>query len=370
MYRAGVTAVAENLKESPLQSVHRAAGARLIPFGGWLMPLQYQDILEEHRAVRDRAGLFDVSHMGEILVLGPGAACLLQGLLTNNALLMEEGQVIYSPMCDDDGGVLDDLLVYRLGCEEYMVVVNAANTARDLNRFRSRAGEGVEIRDLSGRLALLALQGPLSEGILSALAGPALPGCYRFARLKLAGVECIVSRTGYTGEDGFELYLEAGAAPLVWNALMEEGEGRGLVPAGLGARDTLRFEASLPLYGRELNEKTTPLEAGLGRFVKLDKGPFSGRDALVKQAREGLSRRLAGLSMVDRGIPRAQCPVLAGGRTAGAVTSGGYAPTLNARLALAYLPPEMAPGDRVAVLIRGKECGALVVPLPFYKRRV
>ncbi|MCL6611243.1 MAG: glycine cleavage system aminomethyltransferase GcvT [Peptococcaceae bacterium] len=362
--------MAEDLKKTPLHDLHAALGAQMFPFGGWTMPLRYGDILEEHRAVRERAGLFDVSHMGEIVVRGPRAGSLVQELVTNDISGMEDGQAVYSPMCAGDGGVLDDLLVYRLEAGHYMLVVNAANTGRDLAWVRSHAGEGVEVEDVSGRTALLALQGPRAAEVLKPLAGfdPGSLGSYRFVRGPVAGVECLVSRTGYTGEDGFEIYLDAGDGAGVWQALMESGRNHGLVPAGLGARDTLRLEASLPLYGHELNEKTTPLEAGLGRFVKLDKGPFTGREALQRQQREGLSRRLVGLSMLDRGVPRAGYPVLVGDDPAGAVTSGGYAPTLNACLAMAYVTSSVNPGDRVAVLIRGKKCGAAVVPLPFYKK--
>lgn len=361
----------EELKKTPLYRIHLSLGAQMAAFGGWDMPIRYRDILEEHRAVRERAGLFDASHMGEIAVRGHRAGDLVQGLVTNDISGMADGQVIYSPMCADHGGVLDDLLVYRLGPGEYLLVVNASNTARDLARIRERAGAGAEVEDLSDRTALLALQGPRAEEIIAPLAGfdPGPVGRYRFIRGRVAGVDCLVSRTGYTGEDGFEIYLDAGRAPEVWQALVEAGKGHGLEPSGLGARDTLRFEASMPLYGHELDEAASPLEAGLGRFVKLEKGPFSGREALREQLDRGLTRRLAGLSMLDRGVPRAGYPVLAGDREIGTVTSGGFAPTLNAYLAMAYLPPDLVPGDRLAVLIRGKECGARVVPLPFYKRR-
>lgn len=363
--------MAEELKKTPLHGLHLAAGAQMVPFGGWAMPVQYRDILEEHRAVRERAGLFDVSHMGELMVRGPGAGSLIQGLVTNDVSDMEDGQVIYSPMCAGDGGVLDDLLVYRLAEGHYMLVVNAANTGRDLAWIREHAGEGADIEDASDRTALLALQGPLALDILRPLAGkdPGGLGYYRFVRDTVAGAGCIVSRTGYTGEDGFELYLDAGDGVGVWQALMESGKKHGLAPAGLGARDTLRFEASLPLYGHELNERTTPLEAGLGRFVKLEKGPFTGREALVKQQREGLIRKLVGLSMLDRGVPRADYPVLIGDEAAGVVTSGSYAPTLNAYLAMASVPSTVSTGDRVDVLIRNKKCKAEVVALPFYRRR-
>ncbi len=363
----------EELKKTPLYDLHVSLGAQMIPFGGWTMPARYRDILEEHRAVRDRAGLFDVSHMGEIMVRGISAEGLVQGLLTNDISGLEDGQAIYSPMCAGDGGILDDLLVYRLGQGRYMLVVNAANTGRDLAWIRERAGagKGVEVEDVSDETVLLALQGPRAVEVIRPLVrfDPGKIDFYRFVWGLVAGARCIVSRTGYTGEDGFEIYTAAGDGERVWQALMESGKNHGLLPAGLGARDTLRFEASLPLYGHELNEGTTPLEAGLGRFVRLDKGSFTGREALEEQRRRGLSRRLVGLSMTDRGVPRAGYPVLLGGKPAGTVTSGGYAPTLKAYLAMAYVPSAVKPGDRVEVLIRGKKCRAEVVPLPFYKRR-
>jgi len=361
--------VAEELKKTPLYDAHLAAGARMVPFGGWAMPLQYRDILEEHRAVRGRAGLFDVSHMGEIMVRGSGALKLLQYILTNDITAMVDGQVMYSLMCNANGGVLDDILVYRLEKERYLLVVNAANKDRVLTWIMDQSGDGAAVEDITDQTALLALQGPRSAEIMTALAGfnPGLVGGFRFVRGGVAGIGCLVSRTGYTGEDGFEIFLYAGDAVSMWQKLLAAGEPHGLAPAGLGARDTLRLEASLLLYGHELTEEITPLEAGLGRFVKLEKNSFIGREALFKQ-RGHLSRRLAGLTMLERGVPRAGYTVSVGGKVSGWVTSGGYAPTLDAYLAMAYLPDMVRPGDRAEVLIRGKERQAVVTPMPFYKR--
>lgn len=363
--------MAENLLKTPLHAVHAKAGAKIIEFGGWAMPVQYSDILEEHRAVRERAGLFDVSHMGEIEVRGPDAGSFLQGLVTNDVSVMEDGRIIYGLFCNEGGGVVDDILVYRLSARHYMLVVNASNTKKDLDWIMGRSPGNIDISDASGEKALLAIQGPKSKDILMDVCGfnPDSVRYYRFVEGEVAGVPCIVSRTGYTGEDGFELCLGAGDAVRVWEALMESGDPHGIKPAGLGARDTLRFEASLPLYGHELDDSTTPLEAGLGRFVKLDKGDFTGREALLKQAREGLSRRLWGLYMEERGIPRAGYQVFIEGSPAGRVTSGTYSPTLDANLAMAYLPSAAKEGDRAGVLIRNRECRARVVPLPFYKRK-
>ncbi|MFZ5651680.1 MAG: glycine cleavage system aminomethyltransferase GcvT [Bacillota bacterium] len=361
----------EILRKTPLYDVHAAAGAKIIEFGGWAMPVQYSGILEEHRAVRERAGLFDVSHMGEIEVRGPEAESFLQGIITNDVSVMEDGRIIYSLMCNEGGGVVDDILVYRLSAGRYMLVVNASNTVKDLEWIKGRARGNAGVADISGETALLALQGPKSADILGPIAGfsPDSVRYYRFREGEVAGVRCLVSRTGYTGEDGFELCLPAGDAARVWQALMESGRPLGLLPAGLGARDTLRFEASLPLYGHELDDSINPLEAGLGRFVKLAKGDFTGREALLIKSREGLSRRLAGLRMEDRGIPRAGYMVAIGGSPAGRVTSGTYSPTLDANLAMAYLPSGTKEGDSVSVLIRGRECRARVVPMPFYKRK-
>ncbi|MFZ5596864.1 MAG: glycine cleavage system aminomethyltransferase GcvT [Bacillota bacterium] len=356
-------------KKTPLYEVHMAAGAKMVYFGGWLMPLQYTGILEEHRNVRGAAGLFDVSHMGEIAVRGGGAGALIQRLVTNDISVLEDGGVMYSPMCNEAGGVLDDLLVYRFSENSYMLVVNAANTKKDMEWIRYNNG-GADIIDLSAETALVAVQGPRSPEILRSVASfdPGVLGYYRFREGYVAGADCIVSRTGYTGEDGFEIYVPAAEGVKVWEELAGAGAIYGLSPAGLGARDTLRFEASLPLYGHELDESTTPLEAGLGRFVRPGKGEFCGKGALLEQWRKGVPRLLAGLAMEERGIPRAGHSVFQGEAVAGKVTSGTYAPTLDANMAMAYLPPGTVEGSRVSVGIRGKKLGARVMTLPFYRR--
>jgi len=362
--------VEENIKKTPLYQLHLAAGAKMIDFGGWLMPVQYRDILEEHRCVRERVGLFDVSHMGEITVSGPGAQRLVQQLITNDIAPMDDGRVLYSPMCNNAGGVVDDILVYRLLADSYMLVVNAANAAKDLAWVREHNRGDADITDVSGETALLALQGPRALDVLRPLAGfdPEALKYYRFLNGEVAGKRCLVSRTGYTGEDGFELYIDPDHAARVWQAIMEEGGIHGIMPVGLGARDTLRFEAALPLYGHELDEDITPLEAGLGRFVRLRKDFFNGIQALRDQSRQGLSRRLAGLSMEERGIPRAGYPVIIEGRRQGRVTSGTHCPTLGGSFAMAYVPPEVREGDGVEISIRGKNCKARVVSLPFFKK--
>jgi aminomethyltransferase len=363
------------LKRTPLFDEHRALGARLVEFGGWEMPVQYSGILDEHRAVRERAGLFDVSHMGEFHVEGPGALDLLQRLVPNDVARLQLNQALYTQICRPDGGTLDDLLIYRLGDDRYMTVVNASTTGNDWEWFRrhAEAQPGVTLTDVSAETGLIALQGPLAAAILQPLApATALDGIayYHCARGEVASIPAIVSRTGYTGEDGFELYCAVGEAPRLWRALLEAGAPHGLRPAGLGARDTLRLEAGFCLYGHELTEAITPLEAGLGWSVKLDKGPdFVGREALAREKREGLPRKLVGVELRERGVPRAEYAILRDGAPVGALTSGTLSPTLNRAIGLGYMPPAHAAlGTEVAVEIRGKAVPAAVVKLPFYRR--
>ncbi|MDN5344465.1 MAG: aminomethyltransferase [Clostridia bacterium] len=360
------------LKKTPLYTEHVAAGAKMVEFGGWLMPVQYGGIIEEHRRVRTVAGLFDVSHMGEISVKGPDALPLVQKLIANDAARATGDRILYSPMCYPEGGVVDDLLVYPRGEGEYLLVVNAANIEKDLAWIQENASDyRVEVKDISPVTAQLALQGPRALAILQPLAGVDLAplGYYRWTRGQVLGVDCLISRTGYTGEDGFELYFEAGQAPAMWRGILAAGQGVGLVPAGLGARDTLRLEAALPLYGHELSPTISPLEVGLGRFVKLEKGEFNGRAALAAQKEGGINRQLIGLAMVDRGIARPGYPVLVAGRESGYVTSGSYAPTLGKNIALALVAAGTAgAGAEVEVSIRGRGHRAVVVELPFYRR--
>lgn len=360
------------LKKTPLYEEHIAAEARMVEFGGWLMPLQYTGIIEEHRGVRGSAGLFDVSHMGEIVIKGNDAFKLVQKLITNDASRARGDCVIYSPMCYPDGGVVDDLLVYPRDGREYLLVVNAANKDKDLAWIRENAVDlAVEIEDVSAATAQLALQGPKALEILQPLTEGALVslGYYRWTRGRVLGVDCLISRTGYTGEDGFELYFAAEAAPHLWRQLLAAGKEKGLVAAGLGARDTLRLEAALPLYGHELGPDISPLEAGLERFVCLDKGDFNGRETLAAQQEEGIQRRLVGLIMIDRGVPRQGYSITAGGREIGVVTSGSYAPSLEKNIALALVTAgTISTGAEVEVSIRGRLNRAVVVNLPFYRR--
>ncbi len=365
---------ATGLKRTPLYDLHRDMGAKIVVFAGWEMPVEYTSILDEHRAVRERAGLFDVSHMGELEVSGPGALDLVQRVITNDAARLEDGRALYTPMCREDGGCLDDMLVLRLAADRYLLVVNAANTESDA-AWIAKAAEGmagVEVDDRSAECALLALQGPRAPDILQPVSDLPLASIPRFGYqggIRVAGVPCLVSRTGYTGEDGFEIFCHPDMAPRLWTVLLEAGRPHGLVPAGLGARDTLRLEAALPLYGHELREDINPLEARLGTFVKLDKGDFIGREALSRAKAEGVRRRLIGLEMVERGVPRHGYPVVAGDQVVGEVTSGGYAPTLERNIALALVAADHAgPDAELKVRIRGRDLAARVVPLPFYRR--
>ncbi len=368
---SGDRTAAGGLRRTPLYDEHLALGARMVPFAGWAMPLQYTGIMEEHRAVRQAAGLFDVSHMGEIEISGPGARQALQRLVTNDVERLAPGRALYTVMCTPEGGIVDDLLVYQVGEQRYMLVVNAANTASDLDWVREHvAGPEVTVADRSLETALIALQGPRAQAILARVTdGIDLESLRPFHFV--GGWEGMISRTGYTGEDGFEIFLSWEGAPAIWRGILAAGQDEGLVPAGLGARDTLRFEACLPLSGQELDRDTSPLEAGLDFVVKWDKGPFIGREALLRQREQGLRKKLVGLRLLEPGVARTGYPVLdEQGREVGRVTSGTVAPTLGASLALAYVPPSLAvPGRRLAVGIRGRAVAAQVVETPFYRRR-
>lgn len=359
--------------KTPLYGRHVRLGGRMTDFAGYALPVQYEGVLAEHAAVRTAAGLFDVSHMGEVSAEGPQAAAFIENLVTNTLDGMADGQIRYSPMCREDGGAVDDLLVYRRGPERYLLVVNAANRAGDLAFMRSRNPTGAVLEDISDGIAQLALQGPLAARILEKLTDPAaLPARYYTFRenVAVAGVLCLVSRTGYTGEDGYELYCPAGRGPALWDALMEAGRPGGLTPCGLGARDTLRLEAAMPLYGHELSETISPLEAGLERFVRLDKPGFIGREALLRQREAGLPRRRTGIVLTGRGIAREGAPVYADGRRVGAVTSGTWSPTLRQAVAMALVEPSFAAAGRdVEVEVRDRPIGARTVRLPFYKRK-
>ncbi len=358
-------------KKTPLYGRHVSLDARIIDFGGWLMPVQYSGVVEEHNAVRGAAGIFDVSHMGEFEVTGPKSEEFINRLVTNDVGRMSDGQCQYTPMCYENGTIVDDLIVYRHGRKEYTLVVNAGNIGKDWAWANSHLIDGAELRNESDGTGEVAVQGPRAEEILQRVTDAPLKDVrkFRFVRARVAGCDAVVSRTGYTGEDGFEVYVDAPGTTLVWDALMRVGEGI-LKPAGLGARDTLRLEAAMMLYGNDIDDTTTPLEAGIGWTVKLEKRDFIGRAALAKQAEAGLKRKLVGFKMTEPGIARHGYDVAVDGLTCGKVTSGTYSPTLKEAIGLAYVPLEhSAPGTGIDILIRGRPAKALVAETPFITKK-
>jgi aminomethyltransferase len=362
------------LLRTPLYSRHRDLGARLVEFGGWEMPVSYSGILSEHQAVRQRAGLFDVSHMGEFRIEGSDALAFLQSLVPNDVGKLTINQALYTQLCLPNGGTIDDLLIYRLGETDYMAVVNASTMPKDWAWFSEHAARfgQITLRNVSHDMGLIALQGPQAQSILQPLTSTDLGSItyYHAAPGVVSGIDCLISRTGYTGEDGFELYTASDRVGELWDAVLEAGRPQGLLPAGLGARDTLRLEAGYCLYGHELSEDITPLEAGLGWSVKLNKGEdFIGRQALLDQKAEGLKRKLVGLILRERGIPRAGYVIMRTNERTGEVTSGTMCPTLDQAAALGYVMADAAtPGTQLAVEIRERPVAAEVVTLPFYKR--
>ncbi len=353
---------------TPLYDAHLAAGARMVEFAGWDMPVQYKGVLEEHAAVREKAGMFDVSHMGELSLEGPRALEVAQRLVTNDLSKCKDGQAQYSALCNEQGGVIDDIIVYRHAADRLFVCVNATGREKDFEWMKSHAGEGATVTQHSDHWAQLAVQGPAAAAIVDALCEPKVIDLayYHFRKATVAGIAgCIVARTGYTGEDGFEVFCPPADARKLWDALLEKG----VVPCGLGARDSLRLEVAFRLYGNDMDLAHTPLEAGLGWIVKLDKpGGFIGSDALKKQKAEGLKRRLVGLKCTGRGIARHGYIVRARGGTEdlGVVTSGTMSPVLKEAIALAYVPVALAKeGTELDVDVRGKPVEARVVKTPF-----
>lgn len=365
--------MSELLKRTPLFESYTPYNGKTIDFGGWELPVQFSSIKAEHEAVRTAAGLFDVSHMGEVTVRGEGSLDFLQKVMTNDVAKLKDGQAQYTAMCYENGGTIDDLLVYKRGENDYLLVVNASNTQKDVDWLEQHAGSGVQIDNQSDQWALLALQGPKAETILQRLTDVPLSEI-RFFRFKedvqVAGETVLLSRTGYTGEEGFEIYCTPDAAVRLWDVLLEEGKADGLVPAGLGARDTLRFEAGLPLYGQELSAEISPLEAGIGFAVKVNKETeFIGKQALAKQKEQGVPRKLAGIEMIDKGIPRTGYPVYAGGRQVGSVTTGTQSPTLKKNIGLVLIDSSTAAeGTELEIEVRGKRLKGKVIATPFYKR--
>ena len=366
-------ATSTSLKRTPLYEQHLALGARLVEFSGWEMPVQYSGILDEHRAVRTHAGLFDVSHMGEFKVEGPDSLAFLQYLVPNDVSRLAFHQALYTQLCLPDGGTIDDLIIYFLADNHYMMVVNAGNIDKDFAWVEQRARNfDVQVFNQSDTTALLALQGPEAQAILQPLTDVDLSTIhyYHYEPGVVDGNNCMISRTGYTGEDGFELYCAPVDVVKLWNDLLAAGKEHGLLPAGLGARDTLRLEAGYCLYGHELDEQTNPLEAGLGWTVKLNKGEFIGRDALLKVKEEGPKRKLIGIEMIERGISRGGYAIYENDQQIGALTSGAPGPTLNKNIGMGYVEASHAiVGNTVYIDIRGKRTAAQIIALPFYKRK-
>lgn len=362
------------LKQTPLFPLYKQYGGKTIDFGGWNLPVQFSSIKEEHQAVRTKAGLFDVSHMGEIVVKGKDSVAFLQKMLTNDIAKIKNGGAQYSAMCYENGGTVDDLLTYKLADDHYLLVVNASNIDKDFNWLKEHIEEEVEVVNLSEDYAQLALQGPLAGKVIQKM-NPTIDlstiGYFQFQRNQtLAGKEVLLSRTGYTGEDGFEIYCDSKDAGDLWQEILAAGKEDGVIPCGLGARDTLRFEATLALYGQELSPEISPLEAGIGFAVKLNKeANFIGKPALLAQKEQGIARKLVGVEMIDRGIPRHGYKVYANGELIGEVTTGTQSPTLKKNIGLVLLNTEYAKlGQEIEIEIRGKYVKAKIVATPFYKR--
>ena len=370
-----IQTITTNLKTTPLLDLHKELGAKLVPFAGWNMPIQFAGVLSEHTCVRERVGLFDVSHMGEIEVKGKDAKNFLQFLLSNNVEKMFDGSILYSLMCYETGGVVDDLLAYRFSENHYFLCVNASNSDKDYDWIARHASSfNVNIKNTSSETSQLALQGPDAKNVLQSLCDISLDDLsyYNFRKGMVNNVESLISRTGYTGEDGFELYLSPEKVSEVFRSLMEQGRSYGVQPIGLGARDTLRIEMGYPLYGNEIDNNPTPLDAGLGWVIKFDKGEFLGRGSLLKQKEQGsLRRKLVGLKLLTRGVPRAHYQVFKNGESVGEVTSGTFSPTLNTGVGLCYVSSEYSDiGNHLDVKIRDQLVATEVIQLPFVPSHV
>lgn len=352
----------------PLHSEHLARGARMGEFGGWEVPLFYSSVIVEHTAVRTQAGIFDISHMGEFLIEGPGALDFLEKNLPRRIAPVKMRQAIYMPLVNDKGGMVDDIIVYRLAADRFLIIVNAGNIAKDLQWFSERVPRDVTLTDMSDSMGLLALQGRLSPAILTEAFGAFYKNLKRFQCLDFEGG--VIARTGYTGEDGYEIMIPKDKLRKVWDALFRVGEKKGLVPVGFGARDTLRLEAAMPLYGHELTDDITPLEAGLEWAIDLSKKEFPGLDPLKKQKAAGITKKRIGFEMTGRGIPRHECAIQKNGRKIGWVTSGSFIPSTGKNIGMGYVAAEEAQvGNKVDILIRDNPAAAVIVSLPFYRRK-
>ena len=365
------TSAAVELRKTALNSIHRRLGAKMVNFGGWDMPLEYSGIIAEHEAVRTRAGLFDVSHMGELEIRDRGALQLVQWVSCNNAAKLTIGQAHYSGLMTSRGTFVDDLLVHKISDTHYLLCVNASNQDADFNHIVANNKFEAQVENAGPRYSQLAIQGPRANQILQHLTTVTLDPIryYHFTFGKVSGVDCLIARTGYTGEDGFEIYFAPEHSEMLWNDLLQAGESAKMIPCGLGARNTLRLEAGMCLYGHEIDDTTTPWEAGLGWICKMEKAPFLGSDVLVRQKEIGVPRTLVGFEMLDKRIGRDGYPVLISGQEAGRVTSGCPSPFLKKNIGMAYVPPQSsAVGADIEISIRGQAAAARIVPIPFYKR--
>jgi len=359
------------MKQTPFHSIHRQLGAKMVPFGGYEMPVQYTSIIEEHKAVRTAVGVFDVSHMGEFTVKGKNAQAFLQLVTVNDVAKLVPGEAQYSAMCYDDAGIVDDLLVYKIGEGRFMIVVNASNAEKDFEWMRKHLMPDVELRNESDTTALLAVQGPKSQTVIQKLTSfdvKSIP-YYRFKEVSVAGVDMLLSRTGYTGELGYEIYFSPSYAENVWNSLFKAGRDCGITPVGLGARDTLRLEMGYCLYGNDIDQTTNTLEAGLGWITKLNKGEFVGRPALEKVKADGIKRKLVGIDIEEKAIARHGYAIHSNGALVGSVTSGTFSPTLERGIAMGYVDAaHCAVGSTVQIDVRGKEVQGKIAALPFLKK--
>jgi aminomethyltransferase len=359
------------LLKTPLNAVHRSMGAKMVDFGGWDMPVEYSGVIEEHRAVRQRVGLFDVSHMGEIEVRGPQALDLVQHVTVNDASKLNRGQAQYSALLYETGGFVDDILVHKVADEHYFLCVNASNQDKDYEHIVANNRFDATVENAGLRYAQLAVQGPLATAVIKKLTDADLTAVkrYHFVDGHFCVARARIARTGYTGEDGWEIYVAPEHAVRLWNEIRAAGAEFGILACGLGARNTLRMESAMPLYGHEIDATITPWEAGLDWIVKLEKGDFLGREALLKQKEKGIARKLIGFEVKGRGIARDGYEIVAGGSEKGWVTSGGPAPSLNKNLGMCYLPLQLAePGHAIEILVRGRGVEAVTIPMPFYKR--
>ncbi|KIL45969.1 glycine cleavage system aminomethyltransferase GcvT [Jeotgalibacillus campisalis] len=366
--------MSESLKKTPLFELYKESGGKTIDFGGWALPVQFTSIKAEHEAVRTKAGLFDVSHMGEVDVRGKDSLAYLQKMMTNDLSKLKNNEALYTAMCYENGGTVDDLLVYKIKDEHYLLVINASNIEKDVAWLLEHVSEEVQVTNISPKIAQLAIQGPQAEKILQRMTKTNLSeiSFFHFQNdVHIKNVSALVSRTGYTGEDGFELYCQADHAPALWNEILQEGKEDGLIPCGLGARDTLRFEAKLALYGQELTAEISPIEAGIGFAVRTEKEtPFIGQDVLKAQKENGAPRKLVGVEMIERGIPRHGYSVYSGEEEIGFVTTGTQSPTLKKNIGHVLIKKQYAViGNDVWVEIRGKKVKAEIVKTPFYKRK-